>query len=65
MYIDHIYDHIIEKSNVDGWSYPDVSVFSSGEDFRAELTAVQGRGGHTGEHVQGVLNLLDNLDEDL
>ncbi|CAE7350428.1 COMT [Symbiodinium necroappetens] len=34
------------------------------QDFRAELTAVQGRGCPTGEHVQGVLNLLDNLEED-
>lgn len=34
------------------------------EDFRAELTAVQGRGAATGEHVQGVLNLLDNLEEE-
>eukprot|EP00434_Breviolum_minutum_P022246 symbB.v1.2.019632.t3/scaffold1616.1/size109294/8 len=34
------------------------------QDFRAELTAVQGRGAATGEHVQGVLNLLDNLEED-
>ncbi|CAK8998526.1 Putative phytanoyl-CoA dioxygenase (Phytanic acid oxidase) (Phytanoyl-CoA alpha-hydroxylase) (PhyH) [Durusdinium trenchii] len=34
------------------------------QDFRAELTAVQGRGSSTGEHVQGVLNLLDNLEED-
>eukprot|EP00435_Cladocopium_sp_Y103_P072337 s251_g40.t1 len=34
------------------------------QDFRAELTAVQGRGGPTGEHVQGVMNLLDNLEED-
>ncbi|CAE8633016.1 unnamed protein product [Polarella glacialis] len=33
-------------------------------DFRIEMTAVQGAPRSTGEHVQGVLNLLDNREQD-